>query len=62
MQIYYTKVGRVDEAIKWEEKVLNELVIFNDSLYEKTINEYKTVISQMKNEGLYLFAPRRSME
>ncbi len=42
------KVGRIDEAIKWEQQALAELIKLNNPYYDKHIQQYKVTIENMK--------------
>ncbi len=42
------KVGRVQEAIKWETKALEDAKAQNNSSYDKWIEEYNSAIEKMK--------------
>ncbi len=43
------KVGRIDEAIEWETKVLEDIKAQNNpGFYKKWINEYTAAIEKMK--------------
>ncbi len=49
------KVGKVKEAIKWEQKVLNDLLELNNSYFDPYIANYNSTLSKMKaGEPTYL--------
>ncbi len=42
------KVGRVDEAVKWETRALDDVKALNNTFFEKWIKDYGATIEKMK--------------